>query len=422
MCDSVYKSGPAWKVARRPETQGIHREPRTVYHPNIEPFWEATLKKIISRLDELEVQFTCVNAFAWANEGDEKPFCDLLVSVGVTPRSLAYELAVSASKSLKIILASIGLATVEVAFVEQVVTRRAGGPALLPLDPVAHNVHEYRKPFSNRLGLPIALLDAPYYEGTGGLYLKNADDILLLTCAHVTRPPPLFNNTGMKRTNNNQPKENIVALGAGAYSRVVSDMIAEIAKITRDIDTFTSQLGRSNLPEDRRTAITRLNTKRVDINALHTEITKFRSTPELRIVGWVVYSSVIEADAKVSGEELGYTQDWGLVQLDPKMLDLKTFEGNKLYFGTLHLAFLCLFRLSAPTFSFCRTVCVVPFAITLLAVILSAALLFVYFPVTPFFRYSNRTLIFVLCSRRRPLHPGRPGPADVAQSRGPSRL
>lgn len=96
----VYKSGPAWEVREGPEEQGIRREPRTVCRPDIAPGWSAALKKIMKCLDDLGVDQTCINAFAWANEGDKKPFCPLLLTVGVRPKSLAYQLPMPLRRSL----------------------------------------------------------------------------------------------------------------------------------------------------------------------------------------------------------------------------------------------------------------------------------------------------------------------------------
>ncbi|KAF8877737.1 hypothetical protein CPB84DRAFT_1794698 [Gymnopilus junonius] len=71
-------------------------------------------------------------------------------------------------------------------------------------------------------------------------------------------------------------------------------------------------------------------TRRINrLDGFHTEVTKFRSIPELRAVGWVLHSSPIQ----VPVQPLGYTEDWGLIQLDPKMIDEDTFLGNKLFFG-----------------------------------------------------------------------------------------
>jgi hypothetical protein len=333
----VYKSGRAWEVRKGPEEQGIVREPRTVCRPDIAPVWVSILQQIIVCLDSMGVNFNCINPFGWANKGEKELLCSFLLSVSVTPRSLDYDDAIAAAVDVKAILAKSGLPEAEVAFVEMANKRLGGGPRLVPLDPIADSVPEYRKHFSSALGLPIAPLDTPYYEGTGALYFRlgsDTKDIALLTCAHVVRPPPAFpDNKGMKRTNNSQPKEYMVALGAGGYTRAVSDMMAEIAKLTRDIEVWNRQLER-NLPAARRNEIAGKvdkATNRINqLDAFHTEATKFRSTPGLRSIGWALHSSPIQ----VSAQPLGYTEDWGLIQIDPRMIDDETFLGNKVFVGT----------------------------------------------------------------------------------------
>jgi hypothetical protein len=247
----VYKSGPAWEVRKSPEEQGIVREPRTFCCPDITPVWVSILQQIIVCLDSMGVNFNRINPFGWANKGEKELLCPFLLSVGVMPRSLDYDNAVAAAVDVKAILAKSGLPEAEVAFVEMVNKRLGGGPRLLPLDPIADSVPEYRKHFSSALGLPIAPLDTPYYEGTCALYFclgSDTKDIALLTCAHAARPPPTSpDNNGMKRINSSQPKEYMVALGARGYTRAVSDTMAEIAKLTRDIEVWNRQLER-NLP------------------------------------------------------------------------------------------------------------------------------------------------------------------------------
>jgi hypothetical protein len=350
----VYKSGPAWEVRKGPEEQGIVREPRTVCRPDISPVWVSILQQIIVCLDSMGVNFNCINPFGWANKGKKELLCPFLLSVGVTPRSLDYDDAVAAAIGVKAILAKSGLPEAEVAFVEMVNKRLCGRPKLLSLDPIADSVPEYRKHFSSALGLPIAPLDTPYCEGTGALYFRlgsDTKDIALLTCAHVVRPPPaLPDNKGMKRTNNSQPKEDMVALGTGGYTRAVSDMEAEIAKLTRDIEVWKRQLER-NLPAARRNEIAGevdKATNRINqLDAFHTEATKFRSTPGLRSIGRALHSSPIQ----VSTQPLGYTEDWGLIQIDPKMIDEETFLGNKVFVG-MSFPWFCSVPLSAASAPF----------------------------------------------------------------------
>lgn len=113
---------------------------------------------------------------------------------------------------------------------------------------------KYRKPFSACLGTPIAPLSTPFYEGTGGLYLKIGNDIVLLTCAHVVRPPPAFPaNLGMQHVNSNQLKEYIVAPGDDGYKRSVNNLMEQIAESMHDISTLKAQLKLPNIPNGRRT-------------------------------------------------------------------------------------------------------------------------------------------------------------------------
>ena len=341
----VYKTGPAWKVRTGPEQQGIVREARTVHRPDLQNTWVSILELIIQHLDSLAVRFTCINPLGWVNEGEKDPFCPFLLSIGVTPGSLAFKVAVAAAGSVKEVLATSGLAEVEVAFVEMVNKRSTGGPKLLPLDPIRHRVPDFRKPFSAALGLPIAPLATPYYEGTGALYFRLSSDsndkrIALLTCAHVVRPPPAFPaNTGMTRTNASQAKEYMVALGSGGYDRAVTGIMAEIASLTRSIELWNRQLTRlSGNPARHREVTIEVEraTRTINhLNALHSDVTKFRSTPtSLRTVGWALHSSPIQAPAA----PLGYTEDWGMLELDLKQIDISTVPGNKIYkIGRAHV-------------------------------------------------------------------------------------
>ena len=339
----VYKSGRAWEVRKGPGEWGIVREPRTVCRPDIAPFWVSTLQQIIVCLDAMGVNFNCINPFGWANKGEKELLCPFLLSVGVAPRSLDYDGAIAAAANVKAILAKSDLPEAEVAFVEMVNKRLDGRPRLIPLDPATDTVAEYRKHFSSALGLPIAPLDRPNYEGTGALYFhlsSDTKDIALLTCAHVVRPPPAFpDNEGMKRTDNSQPKEYMVALGAEGYTRAVSGMKAEIGNLKGNIEDVWGRLLKRKLPAAKRDEIaSEVNKaqKRVhQLNAFHTEVTRTRSALGLRSIGWALHSSPIQVSVQpVAPQTLGYTEDWGLIQIDPEMIDEERFLGNKVFVGT----------------------------------------------------------------------------------------
>ena len=331
----VYKSGPIWEVRKGPEEQGIVRQPRPVCRPDVEPVWAATLSRIINCLDNRDVKFTTINAFGWANEGEEKPLCAFVVSIGVIPKSLIYNLAVSTAAAVKMILASINLPEVEVAFLEMISQRQV----FLSVDPISDD-SKYRKPFSALLGVPIAPLNNPSYEGTGALYIKlyqDTDDVALLTCAHVICPPELFLDNQSADLSEIEPREHMVALGSGSYDRVINEIAKRITHLTREIGRYESILEKPTLAAPKRirlTASVALLTETKDsLIALDDELTTSSSTPELRTFGHAIYVSAIKLGEKAENESLGWTEDWGLIQVDPTMINAETFAGNKLYFG-----------------------------------------------------------------------------------------
>ena len=211
----VYKSGPDWPVRKGPLAQGIVREPRPVYGHAIQPTWVSIGARICDELESVGIMWTSVNPLAYANAGEPKPFCPLIICVGVNPGSLLYDAAVSAAAVVKNILTDAGFPDIEVAFIESVVNRLTG-PKLLSFNPLVDRVPDLRKPFTLALGLSIAPRKYPHYEGTAALYFrlsKDDDRVVVLTCAHVARPPPVYHNTGMTHKEGSQRREEIVALG-----------------------------------------------------------------------------------------------------------------------------------------------------------------------------------------------------------------
>ena len=70
------------------------------------------------------------------------------------------------------------------------------------------------------------------------------------------------------------------------------------------------------------------------LNAFHTEVTDTRSALGLRSISWALHSSPIQVSVQpVAPQTLGYTEDWGLIQIDPRMIEEETFLGNKVFVG-----------------------------------------------------------------------------------------
>ena len=209
----IYKSGPAW-----PKGEGLSliREGRPVYGHPIAPSWLKIGSEMCEFLNSRSIMWTSIDPIAFANAGEKSPFCPLLMQIGVKPESLLYDATVAAAKAIKGILSLAGFPDIEVAFRESEVTRSMASPKLVSSNPLTNNIYDFRKPFTPTLGLSIAPLKTPHFEGTGALYLrlnKDNDRIVLLTAAHVIHPPPKHTNEGMSRKGTGQPHEYIVALG-----------------------------------------------------------------------------------------------------------------------------------------------------------------------------------------------------------------
>jgi hypothetical protein len=344
----IFKSGPDWPIRKGPQAQGIEREARPVYGHAIGPTWRSIGVEIYQYLDSMSLKWTSINPLAYANAGEAKPFCSLILSIGVKPHSLLYDAAVAATTTVKKILATAGFPDIEVAFVESVVTRSVtgtAGPKLLSFDPLLDEVPDLRKPFTTTLGLAIAPLRHPHFEGTGALFLrisKEDNRTAILTCAHVARPPPVYSNTGMTRKNTSQPREEIVALGNMGYNNAVQAMMSTIRDLLLSIDAWNKVLDRLGDPvpgeptrvTERRqehVSLVAEATKNIEqVNALHDEVTKLRSTPNQRVIGFVLHSEKIE----VSVDPHGFTKDWALIELYDEKIDWTSFKGNKVYVGT----------------------------------------------------------------------------------------
>ncbi|KAH9039472.1 hypothetical protein EDB83DRAFT_2411948 [Lactarius deliciosus] len=257
----------------------------------------------------------------------------------------SYEAAVAATTVIKEILAEAGFPDIEVAFVESVVTRSlATGPKFLSFDPLFNDVPDMRKPFTTALGLFIAPLKYPHFEGTAALYFRLSKDdkrTAVLTCAHIARPPPVYGNTGMTRTDTGrQPREEFVALGNMGYTDAVKAMMMHtIGDLLCTIEAWNDtlvRLGELVGGEDKKIAERRREyeklvanaTKKIEeVNTLHDEVTKHRTTPDQRVIGFVLHSERIEVSVKPHG----FTKDWGLIELHEEKIDWSTFQGNKVY-------------------------------------------------------------------------------------------
>ena len=121
----------------------------------------------------------------------------------------------------------------------------------MPFDPNSEleSISILRKPFTFTLGLSIAPHAMPRYEGTGGVFIRLSTDdndkrVYLLTCAHVARPPPEFENVAYTRKYTSQPLEKFVLHGTDAYANALGDITKFIDDETMGITVWQSALAR----------------------------------------------------------------------------------------------------------------------------------------------------------------------------------
>lgn len=345
----VYKSGPAWPGFQGLEKRHIIREIRPVYSHPIADSWLKIGTGICDVLDSRGVSWTSIDPVAFANAGEAKPFCPLLMWIGVKHQSLVFDDAVIAANSIKDLLGSAGFPEIEVAFRESEVTYSASGPKLSPFDPVRDRVAEFRKPFTPVLGLPIAPLKKPHLEGTGALYFrlgKNDKRVALLTAAHVAHPPTTLPNNGLVHMRPSQRREEIVALGTKAYSDATNTMTAVIDSLLTDVvpawEKKVATLDKSIkldggnaqdivMRKENQDEVEKAKMQTKSLDELHSEVTKYRTNAEQRTIGFVLHSEPLV----FSDGPRRFTRDWALIELYDNMIDWNTFLGNKVYIGKL---------------------------------------------------------------------------------------
>ncbi|KAG7096384.1 hypothetical protein E1B28_003828 [Marasmius oreades] len=339
----IFKTGPAWPKPKGPEAQPYVRELRAVNGHPITKFWPNIRANIGKCLTSRRIKWSSVDAIGFANAGEKKPFCPLLVWLGVLPNTLPFKDAKAAAEYIKgAILSQTGFPGIEVAFRESEATLSVRGPKLLSLDPLLHPVPGFRKPFTPTLGLSIAPLKTPHYEGTGGLFFRLRNDqnsVVLLTAAHVARPPTVYPNLGMTHGENSQPREEIVALGNKGYQDATNAIVTQIGTLIRTSDVWESKITRlrqltnhgENPEATKRLKEAQQEMDKVkrtieSLDELHSNVTKLMTNPNQRIVGFVLHADPIG----VSND--GYMHDWAFIALSEK-IDWHSFKGNKIWVG-----------------------------------------------------------------------------------------
>ncbi|KAF9218311.1 hypothetical protein BS17DRAFT_804850 [Gyrodon lividus] len=284
-------------------SQRYIREARPVYGHPTAGSWVKIGTNIYQFLGSRSVKWTSIDPVTFTNAGEKTPFFSLLMWIGVKHKTLGFDDAVAAANAIKGILSTASFLDIELAFRESEVTHSVTGPKLLPFNPP-------HRPYPQM----------PHYEGTGALYFHLSKDdndnrIVPLTAARVARPPPAYANTGMTCKNTSQVREQAVALG---------NMGHQPGEFVEGEDVVVTEKRQENQREVEKA------TKLVDyLNKLHKEVTKRRTNPDKRIVGFVHHADPMVASDKPHG----FTYDWAFIKVYNEKIDRDTFPGNKVYVG-----------------------------------------------------------------------------------------
>jgi len=365
----VYKTGSAWpKRQGGPEAQPYIRELRPIHGHHIMSSWVGIVRNVEAYLKEHGQGFTAIMGFGWANVGDKIAFCPVLVTIGVEPKTVAFEDAKTAADYVKsAILGQAGFHDIDVAIWEFTTSFSGIGPNLPSLHPLVDGaVTEFAHPFASPLGVPIAPLKKPYYEGTAGLYLRHgsgSDNVLALTAAHVARPLSMFpDNKGLSEKAADRHREEIVALSNKAFedsTTAIETRIGTLQEIiaseNKKIERLQRQRADAVGDADRVARALRVAEQVVEsatdnieqLDRLHTRVTKFMATPNKRCIGHVLHADPVGVS---SDEPDAFTVDWAVIQLSKDAFDWSDFSGNKIYIGTSPISLinttLCTYTLS----------------------------------------------------------------------------
>lgn len=344
----IVKTGPAWPKREGPNPRPFRRELRAVNGHRIAPVWDDILTRIEVYLKGAKLPFTAVMPLGFANVGEEKPFCPLVVAIGVEPEKVAFEDAKAAAESLKLnILAEAGFDDVEVALWEFETFLSGSGPKLPALDPELHgHLTEFHHPFTSTLGIAVVPLKQPGYEGSLGLFFTRGDgtEILALTAAHVARPPTMFpDNKGLSLKAADRHQEEMVALGNEAYTLAIKKIQVEVGRLQQSVktDELRAQGLRGRLDngavDANGTIVAAIRTAELDVeiskesirqlNILHSRVTQFMPIPDNRCIGRVLFADPIGASS--DGPD-AYTRDWAIVGIRKDAFG-DDFQGNTLY-------------------------------------------------------------------------------------------
>jgi hypothetical protein len=276
-----------------------------------------------------------------------------VIFISVLPGTLSRELGIVHAVHCRNILVEHGIEDMHVEIRESTVTRAASlfKPAISS-NPAAHLI----EPFSTSLGIPISLLKTPFVEGTGSFFFidpSKPGQLFLVTARHVVINPNDHNNLYRFRKGSGQPKIQVILLGTAAFLARLKEIQAAIDGqdlVVQQLDkrlADADQLEDEDDAEEERAAVARLKEDAARAKAIQTkllaDVQRDWKEPANRTIGHVIYSPPISFNSQDA-----FTEDWAVIQIDPKMINNSNFKGNAIDVGSIDVTTLTAYMYPNP--------------------------------------------------------------------------
>ncbi|KAF8992685.1 hypothetical protein BDQ17DRAFT_1253700, partial [Cyathus striatus] len=314
---------------------------RPVFDDKFAAVWEEMGTQIYKHLDDANVNWTTIDVVRFAEPVKYNTVREtvgpIFLWIGVHPGSLSRELAEKEAVACKEILLSFDIDSVEVAFRESRFRRYTR--KLLDYVPINNLISSFCGPLTAALSLPIASVQTPDSESTGGIYLSAGNDIYLLTARHAVLPredPSIVYD----HRQSSQDTVQVKLPGPAAFDNMVqsiSDKINTLKRTKASQEEIikklqTLEIGDKYVEEKLAIFVSDLMKSETAINMLEdfqSGVINDWSRGEDFIIGHVFYAPPIGV-----GEGPNYyTEDWALIELDRSKINWTTFKGNMMDLG-----------------------------------------------------------------------------------------
>lgn len=328
-----------------------------VFGTTLNPVWHTVAPKIVALLKERSIQYSAVKAvrFSTLGEDGKETLGPVVIWIATRPTTTTAENAYEASPAILDLLETYEVKGAVVEWYEGVVEKLAG-PALLSVATNRANpTHYVRRPFTARLGMPIATKERETADAQGSVAFffhenktKNAEPsarVLGVSNDHVLRGDTTvdyeFKGAGA-------PRQYVRVAGFRRFQRVLDETNDLIAKNDSEAKEIASEIvcleekPQSADPEEvesdkdelttLRDQLAKVNRDNIKVEKFFKQINTQWSNISCRDIGFVDWAPRISVDIN----DRRYTKDIGTFELDQaKFRD--QFKGNVVDLGAFCL-------------------------------------------------------------------------------------